>query len=147
MKLLTRSDLETEFPNLYGKDWRITSPFDKYYNCIGWASNDKTRFWWPDENNGGYWPEEVSRELTIQAFIELFKLQGYSKCSDPELEEGYEKVAIYAKGKIDPKHAARQLPSGEWSSKLGRNVDIKHPLKGLEGTQYGEVAVIMKRPV
>ena len=43
------------------------------------------------------------------------------------------------------KHAARQLTSGRWTSKVGQNIDIEHTLAGLEGPFYGEVVRILKR--
>ena len=47
----------------------------------------------------------------------------------------------------EPKHAARQLPSGRWTSKLGFLEDIEHALHDLEGTEYGAVVLVMKRPI
>ena len=58
---------------------------------------------------------------------------------------GSKKIAIYQSGGL-PTHAARQLPDGQWTSKLGRNIDISHTLPGLEGPEYGQVAVFMRRP-
>ena len=56
-----------------------------------------------------------------------------------------EKVAIYAIGGRT-KHMARQLPSGAWTSKLGDLEDIEHEsLSALEGSDYGNVAMIMAR--
>lgn len=66
-------------------------------------------------------------------------------CPDAVLEEGYEKVAIYASRGGEATHAARQLPNGRWTSKCGENIDIEHVLEGLEGPAYGEVAKILKR--
>jgi hypothetical protein len=40
----------------------------------------------------------------------------------------------------------RQLPSGEWTSKLGRDVDITHTLAGLKGDSYGKPVVFLGRP-
>jgi len=34
---------------------------------------------------------------------------------------------------------------GFWSSKIGKSVDIEHTLEGLEGSFYGQVAIIMRR--
>jgi hypothetical protein len=57
---------------------------------------------------------------------------------DDSLESQYEKVALFAKdGRVT--HAARQLPSGRWTSKLGSDVDIEHELYAIEGEVYGTV--------
>ena len=66
--------------------------------------------------------------------------------TDEALEAGYEKVALYALAGV-PKHAARQLPGGGWTSKLGELDDIEHTLEGLVGSWYGNVVQILKRPV
>lgn len=45
-----------------------------------------------------------------------------------------------------PTHAARQLPDGTWTSKLGKDVDISHDsLDGLSGDRYGTPALILRR--
>jgi len=45
-----------------------------------------------------------------------------------------------------PQHIARQLPGGNWTSKLRKGEDIQHDsLNGLEGDLYGKVAIFMMR--
>jgi len=45
-------------------------------------------------------------------------------------------------------HAARQLPDGKWTSKLGQLEDITHGTTDvIEGGDYGEVVQFMKRPI
>jgi hypothetical protein len=68
------------------------------------------------------------------------------ECEDGRLESGFEKIALFALEGL-PKHAARQLQSGRWTSKLGRLEDIEHTLDDLTGALYGSVALVMKRPV
>jgi hypothetical protein len=64
------------------------------------------------------------------------------------LEKGFEKVAIYVKGNQNPTHAARQLDSGIWTSKIGNEEDIEHSSPAvLEGLEYGAVAVVMKKSI
>ena len=46
-----------------------------------------------------------------------------------------------------PTHMARQLASGQWTSKLGKSVDIEHELHALAGERYGEVVRVLARPV
>lgn len=63
-----------------------------------------------------------------------------------ELDDGYEKVALYVDNAGIPTHMARQLPNGEWTSKLGQLEDISHnDLDALEGTQYGRLYCILAR--
>ena len=60
-------------------------------------------------------------------------------------EAGYVKVALYAKdGKWT--HAARQLESGRWTSKLGIYEDIEHAApQDLCGDLYGQIHNVMRR--
>jgi hypothetical protein len=77
----------------------------------------------------------------------MFKTVGdYVPCDHGELEAGFEKIAIYVGADSEVKHAARQLPSGLWTSKLGDFEDIEHPLFVLEGGAYGWVKRFLKRP-
>jgi hypothetical protein len=67
-------------------------------------------------------------------------------CTGDELEAGFEKIALFANDQGQPKHAARQLSDGHWTSKLGKSEDIEHALHDLTGVLYGSVVLIMKRP-
>ncbi|MBX3387997.1 MAG: hypothetical protein KF691_00935 [Phycisphaeraceae bacterium] len=138
--------MQSPFPNLTGTNIRLTSPYDEGYNCIAWAAEDTDYWWWPDAMGLHYWPPGVPREETVEAFMAVYGLQGYLHRSDPALEAGKQKVAIFADSKGKPTHAARQLRDGWWASKLGQQVDIEHEFSALDGPTYGTVAVILARP-
>jgi hypothetical protein len=87
----------------------------------------------------------VTAELTIAAFIQAYATRGYVPCDRADLEPGFEKIALYATVDGEPTHAARQLPNGKWTSKLGRWQDIEHELEGLVCEMYGTVHQILKR--
>lgn len=143
---LNEQDIEKHFPNLINSGYSITSPASVGYNCIAWGAGDTERYWWPDSINIGYWPDDAPREETLKAFITVYETLGYTLCINAGYEEDFEKVAIYVDSDGKPTHVARQLSSGRWTSKLGRLEDIEHnTLDNLSGSQYGTVAVIMKR--
>jgi hypothetical protein len=75
----------------------------------------------------------------------LFSSLGYAPCSAAALEPGYDKIAIFTSADGTPTHAARQLSSGRWTSKLGNWEDIEHDLEDLCGDIYGSVAQVMRR--
>lgn len=100
-------------------------------------------YWPPDARE--HWPLNVPAADDRSTFLKLFQQQGYEACPSAELEPGYEKVALYVDSKGKTKHAARQLRSGMWTSKLGQSVDIAHTLKGIEGERYGHAEIIMRR--
>ncbi len=132
------------FPRLTEDNHRQTSPPDVRYNCIAWSVGDTARWWQP----GYYWPVETGREdCWIGNLIEAFRELGYREGADESLEPGFEKVAVYASG-IFYTHAARQLASGKWTSKLGKAEDIEHDQPGdVAGGLDGEVADIMNRSI
>ncbi|HKI32782.1 MAG TPA: hypothetical protein VKA46_13105 [Gemmataceae bacterium] len=141
--------IEQAFPGLRGTAYQVTSPQDDTYNCIAWAAGDTTDWWWPDEPNNpesAYWPPDVPRVETLEAFREAFANLGYVVCNDDQFEGGYEKVALFALAG-EPKHVARQLPNGRWTSKLGPMEDVEHALHDLTRMVYGSVVLVMKRPL
>jgi hypothetical protein len=143
-----RERIEQAFPALRGTGYQVTSPMAQQYNCIAWAASDTTQCWWPiaaDPLQRAYWPSGVAPEATLEAFRQAFATLGYVVCDDDRLEEGYEKIALFALVGA-PKHAARQLPNGRWTSKLGQGEDIEHALHDLTGMAYGSVVSVMKRP-
>ncbi len=140
------TDLEDSFPCLRDSVCSITSPEDSGYNCIAWAAGDNSRWWWPDAAGTAFRPPQVAREETVAAMIQAFATLGFVECRDQDYHPGFEKIAIFAiAGR--PKHAARQVGSGLWTSKLGSAVDIEHLLSDLEGALHGTIAKIMERPL
>lgn len=139
---------EHEFPNLSATGYRVTSPVPRAYNCFAWAAGESERWWNPLEpENPYYWVEGVPTKLTLAAFIQAYGTLGFVPCERSELEEGFEKIALYATPDGEPTHAARQLSNGKWTSKLGRWEDIEHELDGLVCEMYGAVRQVLKRPV
>lgn len=132
------------FPHLTESTYRESSPKTTDYNCIAWAVGISNLFMWP--NAYSYWPPRCPYEETIDAFTTAFAFYGYKPCENAQYEEGYDKIALYAR-EDRPKHAARQLANGLWTSKLGSDVDIEHELAGLEGTIYGHVVKYYHRPI
>jgi hypothetical protein len=137
------------FPNLTPANYECTSDETSDYNCIAWAYGVTDDSYWPD-NPPRYWPAGIRNERSIEAFVELFASIGYELCADTSLEAGFEKIAIYAVGlepNLSPRHAARQLSTGKWSSKLGDWEDIEHHApEDVESPDYGRVVRIMGRP-
>lgn len=137
------SRMRGPFPRLEGSGFSVTSPVDARYNCIGWAAGDNRRWWWPSPRY--FWPKGTPREETLEAFVAAYRTIGFLPTTSRTHEPGVEKVAIYADDFQRPRHAARQLPNGRWTSKLGRDVDIEHSLHDLEGPAYGTVAIVLAR--
>ena len=132
----------TVFPRLTSQNHRVTSPPSTSYNCIAWAADDTERWWWPGA--GVYWPAGVREEETLDAFEQVYASLGYERCDNGDVEDGFEKIAIYEQGLV-PTHAARQLPNGRWTSKLGALEDVEHPIDELRVVGYGNPSRYMKR--
>lgn len=140
-------DPHPDFPRLTATNHRDTSPQDRRYNCVAWAAEDTAHWWQP----GVYWlpPDWPVNDYGLGALERAFLALGYEDCEmNWSLEPGYLKVALYASGGFVYTHAARQLPTGKWTSKLGKSVDIEHDTPDvIAGGLYGEVMQIMRRAV
>lgn len=135
------------FPNLRnGQGYKETSKRTDEYNCIAFAADDEENWWWPDENS--FWPAGIPRVVSLEAFIQAYQTRNYEPCEDETLEDGFEKVVIYVAPTGKPTHAAKQLHSGIWKSKLGKGWDIEHDtIHGIEDGLYGKAFQFMKRPI
>ena len=134
------------WPSLTPDSFVETSPVDSFYNCVAHAADDNNTWWWPSSGRRYYWPPDVQRTANLASFEAAYVTRGYEKCDTPDLEEGVEKIAVYALDGV-PKHVARQLASGRWTSKLGELKDIDHAtLEVLAGNFYGHAVLFMRRP-
>jgi hypothetical protein len=137
-----------DFPLLRSRPFKVTSPASDRYNCIAYAAGDRRRRWWPHEDH--YWPFPLPSKVTVATIAESFNLLfGYQGCTSAELEHGVAKIAIFALANGEPTHRAVQMTGGpdRWRSKIGKNHDIEHCLRDLEGPLYGRVAIILSAPV
>ena len=145
-------DREAYFPNLQRGEYEVTSLETSEYNCIAHAAGKDDNWWWPAAPPA-YWPQGLALEETLEAFVLAYTVEGYTVCATQsrELEAGIEKVAVYEDDDGIPTHAARQLPDGTWTSKLGEWEDIQHnTLEAMEdsgglGLGYGRVALLLRR--
>jgi hypothetical protein len=135
------------YPNLHAGNHRdIISAPDARYNCIAWAVGINNDWWGPGV--GQTWPGNAPRGLAgckVPALILVFESVGFVECNDGSLEDGIEKIAVYA---IDPEwmHAARQLATGKWTSKMGVDELIEHDTpQDLEGPWCGQIVKYMQR--
>ena len=153
-KALERERLLDWQPHLASADIEIKSPTDRRYNCIAWAVGDDTKYWSPAVAVGGkllggyYWPDGTAVFPTVGATEKMFAQRGFARTelTDVALEQGVEKIAIFGYDEMNyVTHAARQVPSGRWASKMGDNADIEHELRDIEGQLLGEVRSIMRK--
>jgi hypothetical protein len=98
------------------------------------------------------WPFWSPRLESRAAFVTAFRWLGYRKCGHSRPEFWFDKVALYELNDI-PKHMARQLRDGTWTSKCGGWEDITHfTLDALDSAgplpwkaEYGSAVLFMKR--
>lgn len=131
-----------QFPRLTPTNHRVTSPPSIVYNCIAWAAGDAS-IWW---QSGLHWPfASHPFDDTVEELKRVFQTLGYEECPAGDLEPGFEKVVLFGvSGQYT--HAARQLPSGKWTSKLGTEDDIEHDSpETVGGGIYGDVALFLRR--
>ena len=152
---MSEAEIIALFPDLQqDAGFKITSYEDINYNCIAWALLYTNRWVQPPNTYYGldgvhyFWPDGINKTNDIGSLVELFELKGYTVCNSAVHEVGYRKVALYCDTKNRMTHAARQLPSGLWTSKIGQDHDIAHTKpEGVENNSYGKVAFIMKKKI
>lgn len=142
-----RARLEQDYPGLVGTTYAKTSECDPDYNCVAWAAGENDRWWEPAPPVlGYYWPPGAPLGGTVAALVETYRTVGFEPCGADDLEVGFENVAIYGGRSGEYTHAARRLPGGHWTSKLGPDADITHEHPDhLAGSEYGTVWCYMKR--
>ena len=52
------------FPNLTNDVHVVKSPYDRNYNCIAFAADDQSKWWWPLSPDD-YWPPSVTNQVTM----------------------------------------------------------------------------------
>lgn len=137
------------WPNLLPANYHKTSEIDINYNCVAWVNGLQTTYidFSLDEEGD---PRPEPYYLSSYPYIEYFETLGFQLCDHPDLEDGFEKIALYEKDEWF-KHVARQLPNGNWTSKIGEFEDIEHySLAAVEGhphkdMSYGKPRYFMKR--
>lgn len=139
------------FPNVANDPlFKITSPRDYEYNCIAWSLKRNDVWVWPalsDESEGFVWFDGINNSEQVDDFVKAYEKHGFQLCNDSLPEPGYTKIALYIDANGTVTHAARQLPNGLWTSKLGWWQDIQHSEpQTLEGDFYGRVFCYMKAP-
>ncbi len=147
-----RRNLEALFPNLLTVGYKITSKRDETHNCIAYAAGDERRKWACPElakQAGYYWPPDAKPGSGIDELVYAYEAIGFRRCDGDHVEPGFEKVAIYMDSRGRWSHAAKLLPDGAWSSKIGNIEDIRHnsPYAFAGDFGYGDVYCFMKRPV
>jgi len=132
--------LPSHFPNLTPENHSEDSSPTKDYNCHAWAVGFTDR--WFDHNN--YWPDPVTRGEALRNYQRAYESIGFRVCGGWNVEEGFEKIAIYENNRRVT-HTARLLNDGRWTSKMGKSEDITHTRDALDGPLYGRIVLIMRR--
>lgn len=134
--------------SLDGSSWCPRSPRNPSYNCFAWAARE-ANFWVEPPGTAPWacWPDDLPEWDTLENYIRAYAKLGFTECDTADLEPGVEKIAIFTDGHDAPTHAARQLPSGRWTSKFGKGIDFEHDLDEIDGDPaVGSIARCMERP-
>jgi hypothetical protein len=140
--------LDVILPGLNLTRWAIKSPEDYHYNCIAFAIGDTHNWWEPTGWRIHYWPPGVPVEYTVDSYLRIYEIHGYTRCPTGELEADFEKIALFVDEFRIPSHASYQKDNGKWVSKCGEYEDIEHDsLEALEGSDnYGTIEAYLRRP-
>lgn len=144
-----RKTLILDFPNLRLDDrFRINSPRTSVYNCIAFALGLTDRWVDPSVNIPGHWwpPLQQSDPYSDKSLIEVFEFFGFTECEDNNIEDGYDKVALFGNDDVW-KHAAKIVDENLEHSKFGNCWDAYHKPESVFGPVYGYIYTYMKRKV
>lgn len=139
----SNKELESVFPGLSSTAYKITSKFDPKYNCIAWAAGDSNKWWEPDPMGQYYWPDNAPRDYNISSYQKAYEAIGFVLSEETSANPESTTIALFSKDG-QGSHASRQIADDEWTSKLGKNVDISHSLRALCGKCYGVVSIFMR---
>jgi hypothetical protein len=133
-----------EWPGIVGHYERKSDP-DVNYNGLAWALGINYLYF--DPERGYHWPLGIPRERTITAYLKVLAEHGYELIAqDDRFEEGWEKIAVYIDGTGEPRHFARQIGNGKWTSKLVDLIDVEHDnLECLQGDVFGSINCVLMR--
>jgi hypothetical protein len=137
------NDIESDFPNLIGKEFRVLKKSESIkYNYHAYSLEIYDEWCGSSQKN---WPhDKIDRSPSLENYIKYFNLHGYNMCEDDSLEERYDKIALYVNKNNNVTHSCRQF--GElWRSKLGPGGILEHKLEWICGDIYGNIGCIMKR--
>jgi len=118
------------------------------YNCFSWAVGIDN-LWLDMYYFQRYFkldPSSLDHSANGYAFfMEMFD---FKICTNGNLENGFEKIAIYEQyGEFQ--HVALQKSNGNWKSKMGQMEDIEHKdlndISGIGQDRYGTPKIYMKR--
>ncbi|MFH4356240.1 MAG: hypothetical protein WDW20_05830 [Neisseriaceae bacterium] len=130
------------FPNLNFKTARITSIATHCYNCVAWSLGITDDWLWPADK---LIPSAQSTRL--EDFDKFYGKLGYKRVEDPKEAT----IAVWAvtppRGEPFMTHASviRADYQGQWSSKLGAMVRMRHDPRDLEGDQYGKAIAYYRK--
>ena len=115
------------------------------YNCVAFAFEIDDRWWWPDKMLTCYWPSEVDREETVDAFLAAFETLGFVPTRQTQYSPMSPRIALFCKDGR-PVHVCREVGADRWVSKLGRAEDVEHDLGGLPAEcGYGSLHTILAK--
>jgi hypothetical protein len=90
-KMDIRSEIESWFPNIVGKKFKIFKSNEKF-NCVAYSLDFYDDWIWTNEKT---WPyDKIPRNSGLNGFKQLYKLNGYEECDNDKFEKGYEKMSI-----------------------------------------------------
>ena len=90
--------IATFLPGLEPGAYEITSPTTDDYNCISWALGETHRRWDPLGILPDHWPVGLARNDRVETIEAALRLEGFESCDADALEDGMEKVALFADG-------------------------------------------------
>ena len=140
----------SDYPNIInGINFKIIQQDNEDYNCIAHSLGYNHITIWPISKRFWVWDKTLPYINTINNFVSLYRKFNYEICEDSSWEFEYDKIALYISvlsGRNTVSHAAKQIDSYWWSSKIGGDELFEHTLEAIENKNVGTKYVFLKRP-
>ncbi len=94
----------------------------------------------------------MRRDSSIASLVHAYATKGYEVCSEDgrTFDPDFDKIVLYVQvwgSERRGMHAAKLMPNGMWSSKIGSLHDIEHPTpEDVIHRDYGVPEVYMRKP-
>ena len=140
----------SDYPNIInGINFKIVEQDDINFNCIAHSLGIRNMSIWPAKLELWVWDKSLPYINTINNFVNLYRKFNYEICEDSSWEPDYDKIALYISilsCRNTVSHAAKQIDSYWWSSKMGGDELFEHDLEAIENKNVGTKYVFLKRP-
>ncbi|WP_005567461.1 DUF7689 domain-containing protein [Aggregatibacter actinomycetemcomitans] len=130
------------FPNLNLSTAKATSISTECYNCVAWTLGITDDWLWPE-----FHAYTTDKDTTLEDFDKFYEKMGFVRAASDKEAHITAWGNTTPEGKLYMTHASVTYPDyqGQWESKLGKFIRMKHDPNDLQGNSYGRRVAYYKK--